>query len=108
MAARAADAKPVAPDLKLARRDVFGLRYVALTAIVMAAMFGSFWRVATVTGWCRGRPMRWPWGPAWEGWVQPPSYTGKPTVYLNDVDAGEFSVPPVAGCRCGSMATSAT
>ena len=23
-------------------------------------------------------------GPAWEGWLQPPAYTGKPTLYLAD------------------------
>lgn len=93
MAVRAAAAKPVAPDLRLARRDVFGLRYVALTAVVMAALFGSFWRVATVAGLVPGQADALAMGPAWEGWVQPPSYTGKPTVYLNDVDAGEFAVP---------------
>lgn len=93
MAARAAQAKPVAPDLRLARRDVFGLRYVALTAVVMAALFGSFWRVATVTGLVPGAADALQAGPAWEGWVQPPAYTGKPTVYLNDVEAGEFAVP---------------
>jgi hypothetical protein len=42
MAARAAGARPVQPDLKLSSRDRFSLRYVALTAFVMAALFGSF------------------------------------------------------------------
>lgn len=93
MAARAETARPVAPDLRLAQRDVFGLRYVALTAIVLAALFGSFWRVATVTGLVPGQADALAAGPAWEGWVQPPAYTGKPSVYLNDVEAGTFAVP---------------
>ena len=25
-------------------------------------------------------------GPSWEGWAEPPAYTGKPAVYLNDVE----------------------
>ncbi len=49
MAARAAAARPVSPDLQLARRDPFALRYVALTAFVIALMFGSLWRAASVT-----------------------------------------------------------
>lgn len=48
MAARAAGARAVEPDLRLARRDPFALRYVALTAFVMALAFGSMWRVASV------------------------------------------------------------
>ena len=49
MAARAATARPVRPMLDLAPRDPFGLRFLALTALVMALMFGSIWRVASVT-----------------------------------------------------------
>ncbi len=54
MAARAATARAVAPDLRLATRDPFGLRYIALTALVMALMFGSIWRVASVAGLANG------------------------------------------------------
>lgn len=93
MAARAATAKPVAPDLRLSRRDPFGLRYLALTAVVMAALFGSFWRAATVTGLVPGSAEALVAGPSWEGWVQPPPYTGKPVLYLNDIASDEFSVP---------------
>ena len=41
MADRAAQARAVEPNLRLARRDPFALRYVALTALVMAVLFGS-------------------------------------------------------------------
>ena len=32
---------------------------------------------------------RWRSGPVWEGWAESPRYTGRPTIYLNDIeDAG--------------------
>ena len=34
--------------LKLAARDPFALRYLALTALVMALIFGSVWRLGSV------------------------------------------------------------
>ena len=91
MAARAAAARPVEPDLKLARRDPFALRYVALLAFVLAAGFGSAWRLTAVTPQPSGGAVAA--GPTWEGWVQPPPYTGKPSLYLNDIPKGGFSVP---------------
>jgi uncharacterized protein (TIGR02302 family) len=93
MADRAAGARPVPPDLRLARRDPFGLRYVALTAFVMALMFGSLWRAATVTGLAPGQAEALAMGPSWEGWIQPPPYTGKPALYLNDIDRASFEAP---------------
>jgi hypothetical protein len=93
MAARAALAQPVAPDLRLSSRDPFSLRYVALTAFVMAVLFGSFWRVASVSGLAPGAAVAMPGGPSWEGWAQPPAYTGKPSLYLNDITAPELELP---------------
>jgi uncharacterized protein (TIGR02302 family) len=93
MAARAAAAKPVAPDLRLSSRDPYSLRYVALTAAVMAALFGSLWRVTTVAGIAPGPVEAMPGGPVWEAWAQPPSYTGKPTLYLNEITTESFEVP---------------
>jgi uncharacterized protein (TIGR02302 family) len=93
MAARAQGARAVAPDLRLARRDPFGLRFVALTAFVMALMFGSLWRAASVTGLVPGTAEALAVGPTWEGWVQPPPYTGKPALYLNDIAQEGFEVP---------------
>lgn len=93
MADRAATARPVAPDLRLARRDPFGLRYLALTALVMALLFGSLWRAATVTGLAPGQAEALAMGPTWEGWVQPPPYTGKPALYLNDIAGPSFEAP---------------
>ena len=93
MAARAALARPVSPDLRLATRDPYGLRYMALTALVTALIFGSLWRVASVAGLGPGPAEALIAGPSWEGWVQPPPYTGKPTLYLNDIDRAGFEVP---------------
>ncbi|MDZ4395035.1 DUF4175 domain-containing protein [Cypionkella sp.] len=93
MAARAATAKPVQPDLQLSSRDPFALRYVALTALVMALMFGSIWRVTSVAGLTPGGTANAAAGPAWEGWAQPPAYTGKPALYLNDQTADALTLP---------------
>ena len=84
---------PVAPDLTLAARDPFALRYVALTALVMALMFGSIWRAASVAGLDAGRPRRWP--PARPGKAGPSrrAYTGKPALYLNDITQATLDLP---------------
>ncbi len=92
MAARAAAAKAVTPDLRLATRDPYALRYVALTAFVMALIFGSLWRVTSATAILPGGAIA-ATGPTWEGWAQPPAYTGKPSLYLNDVDQAALSLP---------------
>jgi uncharacterized protein (TIGR02302 family) len=92
MATRAASARPVEPNLRLSTRDPYALRYVALTALVMAVLFGSLWRVTSVAGLTPGAAAAAS-GPAWEGWAQPPQYTGKPTLYLNDQTAEALTLP---------------
>ena len=93
MVARAADARAVAPDLRLSDRDPYALRYVALTALVMALLFGSLWRVVTVAGLVPGGAEAAQTGPTWEGWVQPPAYTGKPALYLADQTGDTLRLP---------------
>ncbi len=97
MAARAAQAKPVSPDLALASRDPFALRYIALTALVMALLFGSLWRATSVTALTPGGGQALANGPVWEGWAQPPVHTGKPSLYLNDITQAQLELP--AGSR---------
>ncbi len=98
MAARASGAKAVEPDLKLASRDPYALRYMALTVLVLALIFGSVWRVATVTTLpAPGGQGQAATGPAWEGWAQPPAYTGKPALYLADQKDETLLLP--AGTR---------
>ncbi|EAQ04406.1 hypothetical protein OB2597_09689 [Pseudooceanicola batsensis HTCC2597] len=92
MADRASVAKAVDPDLRVSSRDVFGLRFIALTVLMIAMIFGSFWRVGTVAGMAPGGGAALAAGPTWEGWIEPPVYTGLPVLYLADLDDG-FAVP---------------
>ncbi|QFT58956.1 hypothetical protein FIU94_08970 [Sulfitobacter sp. THAF37] len=92
MADRAATARPVPADLRVSRRDPYALRFVAVLAFGMALLFGSVLRVASVADMAPGGGGL-AQGPVWEGWAEPPRYTGKPTLYLNDLDGGPLSLP---------------
>lgn len=92
MAARASQARAVPGDLRVARYDPFALRYVALLAFVVALLFGSIWRVGTVTEMTPGGGGL-ATGPVWEGWAESPRYTGLPTIYLNDIPQGTLKLP---------------
>ncbi|MFP4044860.1 MAG: DUF4175 family protein, partial [Rhodosalinus sp.] len=92
MAARAAEARAPRPNLSVARRDPFALRYVALLALAVALLFGSVLRIGSVADMAPGQAQALAGGPAWEGWVEPPGYTRLPSVYLNDIRPGELSV----------------
>ena len=92
MAARAAQARPVEPDLKLASRDPYALRYMALTLLVIGVTFGSLWRVAALSDMTPGGPALAA-GPTWEGWARPPADTGKPTLYLADLTGETLTLP---------------
>lgn len=94
MAARARAAQAPAPDLRLASRDRLALRYVALTALVAALLFGSFGRIGSLGGLSGGAGgAAAAAGPAWEGWVRPPAYTGRPTIYLTDLREPRLVLP---------------
>ncbi|NIZ12490.1 TIGR02302 family protein [Phaeobacter sp. HF9A] len=93
MAARAAKAEAPAPNLRIAARDPFALRYVALLVLVTGALFGSAWRAGSVVDLLPGRANAGLTGPTWEGWVQPPRYTGLPTLYLGDMADDVLRVP---------------
>jgi uncharacterized protein (TIGR02302 family) len=94
MAKRAATARPPEPDLRLSSRDPYALRYVAATAFAMALLFGTLDRVADVGDAVTiGPGAASASGPSWEGWVEPPVYTGLPSLYLNDITAEGFETP---------------
>ncbi|MEM0949923.1 MAG: TIGR02302 family protein [Pseudomonadota bacterium] len=94
MTERARAAKAVEPDLKISDRDPFALRYVAVMAFAVAAIFGSLLKVTSVTDMAPGSGgQALAAGPAWEGWVEPPAYTGRPSLYLNDIARNAISVP---------------
>ncbi|MBK0327675.1 TIGR02302 family protein [Rhodobacteraceae bacterium F11138] len=92
MAGQAAAARAPAPDLRLARRDPYAVRYMALLAFLVALIFGSIWRVSTVADMTPGAADLAS-GPTWEGWIEPPRYTGRPTLYLADMTSDELLVP---------------
>ncbi|MCL7463797.1 TIGR02302 family protein [Phaeovulum sp. NW3] len=95
MAARAAAARPVPPAPDLARRDPFALRLSALTALVVALIFGAPARVGDLMSVATGAPgpAEAAMGAAWEGWAEPPRYTGKPGLYLNAITADTLALP---------------
>lgn len=95
MHARAQEARPVAPDLRLSRRDPYGLRYVALLLALIAVPFAARLSARDITALTpvAAGPVA-PANPAsWEGWVAPPAYTGLPTLYLNEVKPGTLKAP---------------
>lgn len=91
MTEAAKGARAVQPDLRVSRRDPFGLRYIALLGLLVALLFGSVWRVGSVTQIGPGGGAL-ATGPTWEGWVEPLAYTGLPSLYLSDLGKG-FTVP---------------
>ena len=95
MAERAAVARAPAPAVSVADRDPYALRLMAVTAFVMALAFGAIWRVADMSEAAASAPLPGTpgGGPSWEGWVEPPLYTGLPSIYLNDLIGTEFSAP---------------
>ncbi len=95
MQARLRDVRAVPGDLRLARHDRYGLRYMALTALGVAVIFGAPGRVSEITEIAQipGRAEAVAAGPSWEAWVQPPSYTGRPSLYLNEVDRTALQLP---------------
>jgi|TARA_R110002012_G_scaffold11890_13_gene53246 uncharacterized protein (TIGR02302 family) len=92
MSDRAAAARAVPADLRVSRRDPFALRYVAMLFFATALVFGSVLRVGSVAGMAPGGGGLAS-GPVWEGWAEPPRYTGRPTLYLADLDAGAVNLP---------------
>jgi hypothetical protein len=94
MAGRASAARAPEPDLRLSSRDPYALRYVAATAMAMALLFGTLGRVSDVGDVVTiGPGAASASGPSWEGWVEPPIYTGLPSLYLNDIVAEAFETP---------------
>lgn len=92
MAARLRGARAPSPDLRVAARDPFALRLIAGTALVLALMFGAVSRVGEV-GPVVGPTEASTAGPSWEGWIEPPLYTARPSLYLNDISREAFEAP---------------
>lgn len=91
MAQVAQRARAVPADLRLRQRDPFGLRLMAATVALVALVFASGERsgeISVLPG-AAGAAI----GPAWEGWLTPPPHTGRPALYLNEIDRPSFEVP---------------
>ncbi len=86
MARLAARARAIGPDLRLSREDPLALRLMALTALIAALVFA---RGETVDGisaaFAPPGAASVATGPSFEAWVEPPAYTGRPTLYLPEV-----------------------
>ncbi|WP_370228428.1 TIGR02302 family protein [Cognatishimia sp.] len=93
MAQKAAEAVPPKPDWRIAALDPYGLRFVAAIFLSVALLFGSFGRLSSLSDITNSPIAPSIVGASWEGWVEPPSYTGLPTLYLNDQPEGALQVP---------------
>ncbi|MTH35391.1 DUF4175 family protein [Paracoccus limosus] len=96
MAREAQAARAIAPDARLRWRDPVALRLAGMVALVMAVLFapaGQFGQgLAALGATFRPLPEQRPdvgAAPAWEGWAEPPAYTRRPTIYLNDLAEGQ-------------------
>ncbi|MGR3435398.1 MAG: TIGR02302 family protein [Shimia sp.] len=92
MRARAATARAPRADLRTSRADPYALRYAAVLLLAVGLLFGSVLRVGEAARIGPGSAQA-ALGPAWEGWVEPPRYTGLPTIYLPDVTDPTLAVP---------------
>ncbi len=87
-------ARSIPPKVRLAAADPFGLRFVAVLALLVSLMFGSVWRLGTVGDiGAPGTGAALATGPSWEGWVEPPRYTGLPAMYLTEIADAEIELP---------------
>ncbi len=92
MARRLRHLRPVTPAPHLARHDPYGLRLMALTALAAAALFGAA-RTTPPAGLLPRPPAAATVTASWEGWIEPPAYTGLPSQYLPDQPPGPLIVP---------------
>ena len=81
------------PDPGLPARDPFALRLVAATALVVAVAFGVGTQRGDLAALVPGSADAAISEASWEGWIEAPSYTGKPTLYLADQPPGSLAVP---------------
>ncbi len=95
MEAAAQKARAALPDPGLAKRDPVGLRLMALIVAIVALAFAPRPDVNSVMAAITGDETRLV-VPSFaiEAWATPPSYTGKPALYLTEIEQGtEISLP---------------
>lgn len=89
MADLARGSQAARPHVRLARRDPWALRLIAVFIFGGAVLFGRSDPVQSLVQSLTADGAAVATGPSWEGWAEPPAYTGKPAVYLNDIAKGE-------------------
>ncbi|MEJ2022352.1 MAG: TIGR02302 family protein [Maritimibacter sp.] len=92
MEAALAALRPPRPYIRLAGRDPYALRLIAATALGAALIFGAGSDSRDLAALAPGANAALA-EASWEGWITPPSHTGKPTLYLADQPTGPLSVP---------------
>ena len=97
MALKIKGVRPVSPDLRVASKDPFSLRLIAVTGAALALGFAPWMETGSLLGKSNTTVSAQLANASWEGWIEPPGYTGKPSLYLADQPAGTISVP--AGSR---------
>ncbi len=88
MKAEAMAARVLLPAPELARKDGYGLRLMALTAVVAALLFAPKIGVETLQTTLGGEAAASAPSVAIEAWATPPAYTGKPAIYLTELGDG--------------------
>ncbi len=88
MMAEAKAARPPMPAPDLPRHDRAGLRLLALTGVVAALIFAPKIGVETLQATIGGAPVATGPSVAIEAWATPPAYTGKPAIYLTELENG--------------------
>lgn len=89
MLTRLDDVQAVAPDLRVAQKDPYALRLIAATGAALAIGFGP-WHTDPLAGEASTAAQV---AASWEGWVEPPFYTGQPSLYLDDQPDGALTIP---------------
>lgn len=96
MAEASLRARTAMPDLKLAKHDPWAFRLIGVLAISAAVVFARGGGVASLQqalAPAAAVPAA-ATGPTFEAWANPPSYTGKPPLYLSDlVGKGPLTLP---------------
>ncbi len=91
---QAAKARAPRPDARLARRDPFAFRLTALLSVCIALFAGSLSWLSAVPDVIRGQDQAaLDTSAQWEGWIEPPAYTGLPVLYLNDLTGQDITAP---------------
>ncbi len=89
MEVKAADVSVAAPNARLARKDPWALRLVALvflgSALLFARVNSDESLIDTLQDLASGTTET---SVSYEAWAEPPAYTGFPSIYLNDLEKG--------------------